>query len=860
MYSKKININGDIFNLESAIELNSDPTTSTEANPGQISVNTTTGVSFRCRGKNGNDYIWEPTGEDLIKINEDPNSGTKISIETTDEEIEIATMDDFYAYKNTVDDNVNIAKNTADAAAQTANAAAQAANSAIQNATGAAVAAVPDLVSGWMNSHIDPSDLSVVLDTSLSISNAAADAKAAGDKISEISNALNSSLNHDSFAPNITSGKYIDNADGISKTSSSGKYATTGMWNGTNYRVAILLDNPTYKFKINYYTESGSTSTGNGYLGYTSYQTGVQYIPENAYYFVLTFCRQDEAALSSSDITAISAALSAYRSTDRTLSKVGSSADAGVVGDKINYGITSFPITNQLFPKDVTGLEYSDSSPTNKRLVDVRHNYFRLRPNNNSPTGSTYQTYLLSGDNPRRIASTLSNAIDALGADDFVPITSFSSSSPLYMCISKITDATSDAQDCRIVLVTRDPDTGTKTKSTDFVCRNGGAGLTQFYKVSDYYLPEIQDNKNLAVVIETRYAYVSADIQISFFQSSSSIFKYYARPDSGPAEDLAHRELPEYWTSEIDTSIASIHTNQMKASSVNSRTVCFITDCHWKSNKKYSPRLVKDIIDNCNIDYFVNGGDMVYIYNEDGEDAAANELWDCINAFRNVGKPMLTVYGNHDRNRDGNPNSSDPTQVLSRAEHANIVFKSFWNTPGLHFLSGSEDWDGFYWEDSNYRYVGVYWYWSGSSRMPQSFMDEIFDTTKPVILFYHGMYISLSQNMSNDNNQGNWLLIDCEPYKNQLKCIIQGHAHQDGLRWAYDGLVPIIVLDCDTFKGSPKGQAGTVSEQCISVITFDTNTIKIVRIGRGLDLEITQDTAPFLVKYTSYVPSIVECT
>lgn len=333
MYSKKININGDIFNLESAIELNSDPTTSTEANPGQISVNTTTGVSFRCRGKNGNDYIWEPTGEDLIKINEDPNSGTKISIETTDEEIEIATMDDFYSYKNTVDDNVNIAKNTADAAAQTANAAAQAANSAIQNATGAAVAAVPGLVNGWMNSHIDPSDLSVVLDTSLSISNAAADAKAAGDKISEISNAFNSSLNHDSFAPTITSGKYIDNADGKSKTSSSGKYATTGMWNGTNYRVAILLDNPTYKFKINYYNENGSTSTGNGYLGYTSYNTGVQYIPENAYYFVLTFCRQDEAALSSADITAISAALSAYRPTDRTLSKVGSSADAAAVGN-----------------------------------------------------------------------------------------------------------------------------------------------------------------------------------------------------------------------------------------------------------------------------------------------------------------------------------------------------------------------------------------------------------------------------------------------------------------------------------------------------------------------------------------------
>lgn len=324
--------------------------------------------------------------------------------------------------------------------------------------------------------------------------------------------------------------------------------------------------------------------------------------------------------------------------------------------------------------------------------------------------------------------------------------------------------------------------------------------------------------------------------------------------------EIEKNELPQYWKNELASKIPDIRANELDGN-YTSPTICFITDLHWTDNKHYSPQIVKELIKNTNIDYFVNGGDIILNYNA-SKAGAITELWDCLDAFRDVGKTMITLYGNHDRNRDGNPNRDDPNYALTRKEHMNIVYKSFWTEPGLTFVttSGSEQWDLVYWEDQNYRYAATYWYLQSGARLPADILTEMFNTTKPLIIFNHGIYFSLAPDMSQDQIQGGWLLVDCEPYASQIKCFIQGHAHQDGLRWAYNGTVPIIILDCDRFRGSPKGQAGTASEQCISVLTINQSSIKMVRVGRGLSFEITPSTQPFLVDYTDYVPSIVPCT
>ena len=79
---------------------------------------------------------------------------------------------------------------TAEDAAETAEDAAQKAQTAVQTATAAAVAAVPQSVTDWLEDNVNPTGSAVVVDSSLSISSAAADAKVTGDKITDLKSAI----------------------------------------------------------------------------------------------------------------------------------------------------------------------------------------------------------------------------------------------------------------------------------------------------------------------------------------------------------------------------------------------------------------------------------------------------------------------------------------------------------------------------------------------------------------------------------------------------------------------------------------------------------------------------------------------
>ncbi len=81
---------------------------------------------------------------------------------------------------------------TAENAVEIAEGAEDTANRAAETATEAAVAATPAIVTGWLGENITPADPPVVIDTSLSVTGAAADAKAAGDAVAILKSALNS--------------------------------------------------------------------------------------------------------------------------------------------------------------------------------------------------------------------------------------------------------------------------------------------------------------------------------------------------------------------------------------------------------------------------------------------------------------------------------------------------------------------------------------------------------------------------------------------------------------------------------------------------------------------------------------------
>ena len=160
----------------------------------------------------------------------------------------------------------------------------------------------------------------VSTDTTLTQSGIPADAKAVGDKIGIIKSDVDAISAYNTteieFAPNLSIGRYIRISDGTSQ--SGGKYARTyALWYGKGYRTAIALEDNVYEFCLAFYGTNGDLVNGTDYIkssGYVQGGTIVNIIPD-AVKFGISFRRHDQAELTDSDLTAISAALKCYNST-----------------------------------------------------------------------------------------------------------------------------------------------------------------------------------------------------------------------------------------------------------------------------------------------------------------------------------------------------------------------------------------------------------------------------------------------------------------------------------------------------------------------------------------------------------------
>lgn len=213
-------------------------------------------------------------------------------------------------------------------------------------------------------------------DTTLTIAGAAADAKATGN----VRNALTDTFSPLSFSPAWTNG-YFALANGAAASSS--KYRRTSeLWSGACYRSAIEIDDSTYEFVLTFYDSTGTTS-GTGYLGHSSYNQGVIYIPDTAALFGISVRRVDGATLASADYSAISAALHAFTATDTTLSLKEKAADARVTGLAIsatdsgtNKALNFFGYDNNLLTWEQGGINASDGTDLGSTTVIRTVGYF----------------------------------------------------------------------------------------------------------------------------------------------------------------------------------------------------------------------------------------------------------------------------------------------------------------------------------------------------------------------------------------------------------------------------------------------------------------------------------------------------
>lgn len=313
--------------------------------------------------------------------------------------------------------------------------------------------------------------------------------------------------------------------------------------------------------------------------------------------------------------------------------------------------------------------------------------------------------------------------------------------------------------------------------------------------------------------------------------------------------------LPDYWVEEINDGIEKINTNIVEQS-LNSVSLLFVTDCHWAKNNKLSPMIAKELLNACSFNYFINCGDYL-----DGIDklksVAIKEVTDCIHAFSGLRLPMLCVNGNHDKNYQSS--QGDPEEELSKTEVVNMIYKSYLPDNKFSVFSGQlSQYEAVVFEDAYYKYCLMYFGnedsdpgMTYSASNPPAWVAEVFNTQKKIVFITHQIYSMLKTNDSNsDVISSQWVLDVLEPYKNMLKCIIQGDAHRSGLRRAYKTGnfvgIPIIILGEDKMEG---GRTRTITEQSLTGMTIGEDVINIVKIGKGTDIDITDSTPDYTDRY-----------
>lgn len=360
-----------------------------------------------------------------------------------------------------------------------------------------------------------------------------------------------------------------------------------------------------------------------------------------------------------------------------------------------------------------------------------------------------------------------------------------------------------------------------------------GSAFNAFYRADKTFIAPFSitagADQNIEVPFGAMYMRVSAGNDVY-----DSVMKFRT------FESITSDALPDYWYGHI-TDKVDILRSRMATIGRTGETFIFATDIHWYMNQQKSPKLIKYLLNNLNINMVFLGGDLI---TEGAKADEAVESLRCIKAFQypDVFTPM--VFGNH----DNNSNQSDATQRFDANTVYSLFFKGF--EDDVTWMTDTES--SFYFDKAvnKTRYIFLDMGDDGVSRAFTAFApfrDALLSTPSGYkivivahIIDYGTFTTSLTQMIDAYNARTtvtvNSVVCDFTSASGSVVICLGGHRHYDD-EIATAGGVPITVTDCDAMLSVSDitETAGTITEQAFDVVSLDyTNMIAYYeRIGRN---------------------------
>lgn len=348
------------------------------------------------------------------------------------------------------------------------------------------------------------------------------------------------------------------------------------------------------------------------------------------------------------------------------------------------------------------------------------------------------------------------------------------------------------------------------------------------------------NDTTVSVVLFVKY---ETTAEISFQYELADI----TDPDAKPL-------VPDYFISQMQTVRTNVQNDLMTVGRHGDNFV-FITDIHWRGNYKHSPGLIKYLTDGRMVNLIVNGGDLI-----DGSSDKAAQIavqMQCINAFNEIGIPMITAVGNHDYNSvyGTSANYFSDEEYFATAQHQNAL-------EGMVY--GGDTY--FYWDkvSTKTRYIVLD---SGANNIGNgttipseqiTWIQGIIGNTPAdyhIIVVVHdlGNY-KHGSNPIDENNPFIYIpgaqtlfdTLDALNANHMIEAVFFGHTHYDA-NYTTSGGIPLISTNSDAkwqYYEMMEPSDGTVDSQCFDVVTIDYLQKKIYmrRVGRGSDRVITYGT------------------